>query len=529
MPCAALIQAEVLAALANPAIYGCENVQRIDTHAATVFLAGNRALKIKRAIKFPFLDYSTLERRKAACEAEISVNRPFAPQIYKGVVTITKEADGSIQIGGNGRPCEWAVDMNRFNENATLNKLADQGLIDDKLADDLARAVVVAHGQAPVADAASWLATLRSFIEQNDAAFRSDMSLFPLSKTEALTALSLKAYTNVQPLILRRGSAGFVKRLHGDLHLGNIVLLDDTPVLFDAIEFDALVAIGDVLYDLAFLLMDLTERGLRPRANIVLNRYLRETDEPSHLDALAALPLFLSMRAAIRAKVTAARCERLEAADRAAVRELALKYFNFALEFLKPSPPTLLAIGGLSGTGKSALAVKIAPALGPAPGAIVLRSDIERKRLHGANEFDPLPKEAYSADVTKRVYSSLARKAERVITAAHAVIVDAVYSDVIERTEIAEIATARKVPFVGLVLTADLKTRLSRVAHRTNDASDADRAVVFKQSQYDLGNIDWPVVDASGTPEQTLAAVQKKLSIDFERFAINLPSVPVVN
>lgn len=480
-------QAEGLGAISD-ALLRQASVQRIDTHAASIFLAGERALKVKRAVKFPFLDYSTLELRRAACEAELTVNRPLAPRIYKGVVAITREADGSVRIGGDGIPIEWAVDMERFDENATLDKLADRGAIDDKLANELGRAIVVAHRTAPATNTELWILTLRSFIEQNDAVFRSEPTLFPRAETAALHTLSIQAWEKAEPLILERGSAGFVRRLHGDLHLGNIVLLNNRPVLFDAIEFDPLVASGDVLYDLAFLIMDLSERGLELSANIVLNCYLRESDELSNLDALAALPLFLSVRAAIRAKVTIARCERAKPADRPHIRDLALKYFKFALQCLHTPTASLIAIGGLSGTGKSVLAISLAPGLGPVPGAVVLRSDVERKHLFGIDEYKPVPAEAYSFDVTKCVYASLARKAERVISAGHSAIVDAVFADVGERENIAEVVIAKQVTFHGLFLTADLATRLSRVAHRINDASDANEYVVRQQSQYNIGN-----------------------------------------
>lgn len=508
------VQAEVLAALSNPAMHGGETVTRIDTHASAIFLAGRRALKIKRAVKFPFLDYSTLDRRKAACEDEITVNRSSAPQIYRGVVAITREADGTVRIGGKGTPIEWAVEMLRFDENATFDNLADHGRIDGRLAESLAHAVCAAHGKAPVAEAQPWLAAFGAYIGQNDAAFRADPSLFPRPDVDYLTATSREAYERNYKFLLARGAAGFVRRLHGDLHLGNIVLLNDFPVLFDAIEFDPLVATGDVLYDLAFLIMDLAERGLRPAANIVLNRYLAESDALGNFDALAALPLFLAMRAAIRAKVAAARRDGAQAADRASIEISAQKYFQFARRVVAPPRPVLLAIGGLSGTGKSVLARAIAPSLGAAPGAIVLRSDVERKRLFGVDETAPLPKAAYSSDSTKRVYASLAEKAGRIISAGHSAIVDAVYADAGERSDIGQVALNRNVEFRGLFLTADLATRLSRVAGRVGDASDADRSIVREQSRYDLGRLAWPVIDASRTPQDTLAAARANLSAD---------------
>src|SRR6202011_3565025 len=151
-------QDPALRLLADRATFGGAEVRRIDTHAASVFLAGERALKVKRAVRFPFLDYSTLEKRNAACAAEIEVNRPFAPQVYRGIVAITREADGTLVLGGKGPPVEWAVEMRRFDETRTLDRLADAAEIDAALADRLARAVAAAHARAPVVDPAPWLA-----------------------------------------------------------------------------------------------------------------------------------------------------------------------------------------------------------------------------------------------------------------------------------------------------------------------------------------------------------------------------------
>jgi len=360
-------QEAVFALLADPATYGGEAVKRIDTHAASVFLAGDRALKVKRAVRFPFLDYSTLAKRESACEAELRINRSFAPEIYRRVVAITREADGALKLDGAGTAVEWAVEMRRFDENATLDRLA-AGKIDAALSDALGRAVAALHARAGAVEAGPWIAALADYIGQNDAAFRALPEHFPPAEVELLTTKSRAAHARIRPLIVERGHRGLVRRLHGDLHLGNIVLLGGRPVAFDAIEFSALVASGDVLYDLAFLLMDLVERGLEPSANVVFNRYLAETRRTEDLDALAGLPLFLSMRAAIRAKVTAARLEHVAPDDTAAIMRGARAYFDFARRFIAPSAPRLLAVGGLSGTGKSALACALAAACAGAGG-----------------------------------------------------------------------------------------------------------------------------------------------------------------
>lgn len=472
------------------------DVKRIDTHAASVFLSGDRALKVKRAVRFLFLDFSTLEKRKAACEAEIEVNKPYAPKIYHGVVAITREVDGSLALNGKGTPIEYAVDMARFDETQTLDHVADQDGIDDTLAGQLGCVVARAHKIAPVKRDASFATTLDEIIAQNDAELGGSTDLFEAKAVKALTVASCAALDRLRPLLATRERAGHVRRCHGDLHLGNLVLIDNEPMLFDAIEFNDKLAVIDRFYDLAFLLMDLIERGLAPAATIVLNRYLTETGDDGDLDALALLPLFMSLRAAIRAKVTAARPNR-----NAVLEQRARDYFALAQRLIAPPPPKLIAVGGLSGTGKSVLARALAAHVPPLPGAVWLRSDVIRKQLFGKVETEALPPEGYTTEVTARVYETLTARAARVIAAGHSAIADAVFARAGERAQIEQAAPSA---FRGLFLTADLDTRLARVGNRTGDASDADARIARAQEAYDLGDMTWTKVDASGTPEETL-------------------------
>jgi aminoglycoside phosphotransferase family enzyme/predicted kinase len=503
----AQIQERVFAFLTEPAAH--PGVRRIDTHAASVFLEGNRALKVKRAIRFPFLDYSTLEKRKLACDEELRINRRFAPQIYRRVVAITQGDDGALSVGEAGKPVEYAVEMTRFDERRTLDHLAAAGPLEPALVNATAEAIAASHRAAPHAPGEPWIASIGRIIGDNTTAFR-NAGRFAAAEIDELEYASRAAFSGVRAALEQRGRQAHVRQCHGDLHLANIVLLAETPVLFDAIEFDPAMASVDVLYDLAFTLMDLLRYGRQTEANALLNRYLTITTE-QHLDALAALPLFLSMRAAIRSLVLLARLARSRT-DESATAEAARAYFELARGLIHPSAPTLIAIGGMSGTGKSLLARRLAPQVPPQPGAVVLRSDVLRKQLFGVNETDRLPERAYLPEVSHQIYEILVQRAARALGQGHSVILDAVFAREAERAAAGDAARALGVPFVGLFLVADLATRQSRVNERESDASDATPQVAGLQETYNIGAVDWEVIDASGTPDRTLGECETRIA-----------------
>jgi aminoglycoside phosphotransferase family enzyme/predicted kinase len=505
-------QREVYAFLADPRSHACgaEPVRRIDTHVAVVFLAGADAYKIKRAVRYPFLDFSTLEKRRRACENEIAVNQDNAPELYLGIVPIVWDGE-RLRIGGKGAIVEWAVHLRRFDESRTLDKVSERGELGPTVVEPLAAAILASHRRAPVSTSES---AVEAFLVQNQSTLSELSETAPILEPSAVEMFRARLdveLARVGPLLRRRASNGWIRRCHGDLHLRNIVLLDERPVLFDAIEFNDAIATCDVLYDLAFLLMDLWERGLHDDASLLFNRYLWGcNDLEAQVDGLAALPAFLAIRAAVRSKV-AAELARISPAENMQASADARRYFAAACTFLNPAPLRLIGIGGVSGTGKTTIARRLSPIVGPVPGAVHLRSDIERKRLLGVSEHDRLSKAGYTADVTAKTYERLRKLANRSLLARHSVIVDAMHLRRRDRDELAHTAAARAASFIRIWLEAPTDLSTSRVATRVGDASDATPAIVKNQANLLVGPNDWSCFNAA----QPVNAVLRKIAETF--------------
>ena len=509
-------QAEVIAFLSNPASYpGVERVERVETHGNLVFLAGNEAFKIKRAVRFDYMDFSTLEKRHAACLREIAVNSRCAADMYLGCVPIYRSETGTLTFASPGSIVEWAVRMRRFNQSDLLSTLAANGQVTPELATQLAETVFGYHQGSTRACPASGTAALLHLV----ASLSNSLSRSGVFDDQAAARLSVGLRHQLDRacgVLNERAQLGYVRRCHGDLHLANVVLWHNQAVLYDAIEFDDSLATIDTLYDLAFLLMDLDCQHLRPAANVVLNRYLWLSQHDADLSGLAALPLFLGLRAAVRAMVVADRASQENSQARAADLKRAQDYFQAALHYVTPPPPQLVVVAGLSGTGKTTLAMTLAPLLGAAPGAVHLRSDLERKALAGVDELSPLPNSAYSAEARERIYAVLKSKTQLVLQAGHCVVVDAVYTRTEYRASIEIAARSLGVAFRGLWLDADPRQLIARVSARHNDASDATPDVVQAQLQTCSGQLSpaWTVLDASGTAQDTLQRAITRLGID---------------
>lgn len=490
-------QAAVIEFLASPSTHGGAAVERLDTHAAIVFLSGDRALKLKRAVRFDYLDFSTPERRRDLSDAEVRLNRRTAPALYRGVVAVTRERDGSLALGGEGTPVDWIVDMNRFDQDALFDRLAARGRLPLELMAPLAGAIARFHTVAAPRPDHGGADGMRWVVGGNQAGFDEYGGGFlDAAACARVTEDARRVVDRRAALLDARRAAGFVRQCHGDLHLRNIVLLDGEPTLFDAVEFHDEIACIDVLYDLAFLLMDLWRRQLPRHANAVWNAYLGETGD---LDALPLVPLFLSCRAAVRAKTSATASHLQQNALRSGeLQAQARGYLASAQAFLHPPAPSLIAVGGLSGSGKSTVAAALAPSAGAVPGAVVLRSDELRKRLCGAAPLDRLGPEAYTPEVSARVYATMVERAGRILRAGYGVIADAVYGRPDDRRAIEQAAAAAGVPFAGIWLDAPEATLIARVGARRADASDAEADVIRMQLIQATGSNDWRRVDASG-------------------------------
>lgn len=501
-------QRRTIALLSTPSTYGghVDKVERIDTHSAIVFLAGDRAYKLKRAVRYDYLDFSTLDARHRACADEVRLNRRTAPDLYLGRRPVTVETDGTLALDGDGVAVDWVVEMARFDERDVLDRLAERGALDLALMPVLARAVAKLHAVAEWRFDHGGRRGMAWVIDGNADGFAEyGPGVLDHDACRRLTARSREMLEQEADRLMQRRPQGFVRRCHGDLHLRNVCLINGEPTLFDCIEFSDEVACIDVLYDLAFLVMDLLHRGLDRHAQVVYNDYVAATGD---LDGLALLPLFLSARAAVRAKTSATAAKLESDVDRRSqLCEEARSYLDLALTLIAPPAPRLVAIGGLSGAGKSTLAGRLAPGLGAAPGALVLRSDLVRKSLLGAHPLDRLGSEGYTEGMTRGVYRELADRAARAAAAGRTVIVDAVFADPRDRSVIAEVASTVEVPFTGLWLDAPLDARAARVAARRDDVSDATPAVLREQLARDIGDLAWPKLDAGlGTDELARAA-----------------------
>ncbi len=461
--------------------------RQIDTACAHVFLRADHALKLKRHADLGYVDFSTAERRLWALERELAFNKSTAPDIYRAVRRVTREAAGGFALDGAGETVDHVLEMRRFDERQVL--AAQPQAVTGELAETLGRAIAGFHAVAPLRPAGGL--TALSWTIGSNAGLLRDIRALDRDRVEVLIEATEAELERQAALLAHRSAAGYARRCHGDLHLGNILLEGGRPVLFDCIEFSDLLTDLDVLYDLAFLLMDLDFRGRRDAGVRALSAYLDEAGRSfaeDHLDGLAALPLMLSVRAAVRAHVSA------HSDDPASGKA----YIEAGIAHLSPPPPVLAAVGGLSGSGKSTFARAAAPGLGASPGAVVLRTDEIRKRLLNVPPTRTMPAETYTPEFYAKTYDTLIADARRLLAAGRSVILDATFIDAGLRGRAAALAAEAGVPFLAAWLEAPPEVLEARVSGRTGDASDATVQVLREQLTRDPGDLGWDCIDATG-------------------------------
>ncbi len=505
-------QTAAIALMSDPHTHAGAPVERITTHISQIFLAGNRAWKMKRAVKLRYVDFSTPRLRLAACLREVELNAQTAPNLYYGVHRLTSAPDGRLSLDGDGELIDAVIEMRRFDQHQLFDKMALAGVLNAELMTRVAWTIHRFHDTAPVAAGASGAANLALVLEINEAGFRTS-NILPKMEVAAFTGACRSALAKHADLLDRRAKAGKVRRCHGDLHLRNICLLDGEPRLFDCIEFNDAIATVDVLYDLAFLLMDLWHRGLTQLANLVANCYF---DAGEDEDAYPLMVFLMAVRASIRAHVIATQAQDGGEAAVSLGAEAA-SYLDLGQSLLREGHPCLITIGGLSGSGKSTVAEALAPKIGMAPGARIIESDRVRKGLFGVAADVRLPTKAYSAEVSRRVYTVMAEHAGKALASGGVVVADAVFNREDDRISMEAVASRAGTAFHGFWLEADPNVLRQRVAARISSASDATIDVLEGQLRTcGKDAIIWTKLDATlpaaVTVESILKVVEAKSS-----------------
>lgn len=462
----------------------------IETHISFVLVGVAYAYKIKKALKNPFLDQSTLALREHACHEELRLNGRLAAALYLGVVAITGSADAPV-LGGDGSTIDCAVKMRAFAQEGLWDRLATQHALRAAHVDELARVLAPVHAAAAAADAHGRLGSpaqvrqpLLDSLADLDRLVRTPQDR---SRLRQLRSWEVDAYQRLQPALAERLALGRVRECHGDLHLGNVTLIDGRTTVFDGIEFNDDFRWIDVMSDVAFMAMDLQSHGLPRLAHRFVNAYVELGGDH---DGVRVLGYYLVHRALVRAKVELLRWAQCglasdEAATHAAV---AAHYLELALRLCLPTRPLLMLTHGFSGSGKTTLTQGLLETIG----AIRIRADVERKRLAGlaAHERSSSALHAglYSESMTQATYARLLERAAPVLAGGRHAILDATYLRRAQRDEARQWAAQRAVRCLILDFDADaqvLRERVRERADRGGDASEADEAVLAAQMRSD--------------------------------------------
>lgn len=514
------LQRRLIRTLEQPDAYPhpVDEVERIETHISTVLLAGDFAYKIKKPLDLGFLNFTQLERRRFYCEEELRLNRRLAPRIYDDLVAFSGSPEAPV-FNGPDAPFEYAVRMKRFDTSLMLDHLQSEGHLSIELMENMARRVATFHERIAVAPPESDYGEPEKVLQPMQQNFEQIRKL--LNDTERLAQLervetwTLARFEELRPLLMERKQRGFIRECHGDMHLGNMAMVDDEPTLFDGIEFNPFMRWIDIVSEVAFLTMDLKDRGAPAHANRFLNIWLEHTGD---YRGMRLLDFYQAYRAMVRAKVAVIRLgqNELPEGDRERLTRECHAYLDLAEGFTIPRGKALFINHGFSGSGKTTMSQPLMEAVD----AIRVRSDVERKRMSGIRPTERRSNGTnqglYSPDLTERTYGRLSELAVEVLEAGYPVIVDATFLKTAQRARFAELARTRGMPFRVLDYRADpeqLRTHIAERARAGDDASDADMSVVNHQldSHEPLLPAE-PVITIDTTAPLPLQQVQEALA-----------------
>ena len=466
------VHARLVRALQQPAPYPhpVDQIKLVETHISSVLLTGRYAYKIKKPLDLGFVDYGTLGRREHFCLEELRLNRRLAPDLYLAVVAITGSADRP-KLGASGRPIEYAVKMRQFSQDDLLSHLLERGQLEVEAIEHVASRLARFHGEietageyTPFGKPESVLAPMHQNFEQLRLLLTDGKLLSQLARLERWTG---RQYQSLVHALTERKARGYIRECHGDLHLNNIVQLNGEPTIFDGVEFNDALRWIDVMSELAFLIMDLDDRGAPGMANRALNAYLHKSGD---YGGILLLRFYQVYRAVVRAKIA---CIRVEQNDKQhAILDQYRSYASLAERYTQAPKPYLLINHGVTGSGKSTISRQLADVLG----AIWLRSDVERGRDgYGVNRG------RYSVSARDAVYDRLLQLSGAIIDSGFGVIVDATFLQAAQRASFRALSGAKHLPFLIIETHADeaeLRERVGRRLRQGDDPSEADLEVL---------------------------------------------------
>lgn len=460
-----------------------ENIELIETHISWVILTGKFAYKIKKPVNFGFLDFSTLEKRRNCCEQELRLNRRLASAIYLDVVAIAGTEEKPV-ISTTEEGFEYAVKMLQFPQSAQLDHMLSSGDLKIEHMDAIARMVADFHQVIPVTDKQMIYGNATEVyapVEENFSQIKQHLNTSLYEKDlKVLQSWTVSEFSKLESIFEQRKANGFIRECHGDMHLRNLVWLDDRPMAFDCIEFSPPLRWIDVMSEVAFFVMDLQDRKQDNLANRFLNSYLEITGDYA---GLVILPFYLCYRALVRAKVNVLLLEQKSISEQERVQSKAefVSYLELAKSYTQVSTPKLIITRGASASGKSTLSRQLVDAMG----AIRIRSDVERKRLFNIDASESALEEinsgVYSARASQQTYQKLIELAEHVIKAGYSAIIDAAFLKYGQREPFEQLAKHLNAPYIILEATAADDVLRQRIMDRKNDVSDADLAVLEHQ------------------------------------------------